>query len=106
MVRAGHELTRYADDLVILCRSEHEAVAALALLRDAMTRRGLTLHPDKTRVVDMSEPGGFDFLGYRFERDKKWPRSKSLVKLKDKVRDLTKRNNGHSLEAIIARLNP
>jgi len=106
MVRAGHELTRYADDLVILCRSAQEAVTALAQLREAMIRRGLTLHPEKTRVVDMSEPGGFDFLGYHFESDKKWPRSKSLVQLKDNVRDLTKRNNGHSLEAIITRLNP
>jgi RNA-directed DNA polymerase len=105
MVRAGHELTRYADDLVILCRSEQEAVAALAQLRDAMTRRGLTLHPEKTRVVDMSEPGGFDFLGYHFEAGQKWPRSKSLMKLKDNARALTKRNNGHSMKAIIARLN-
>jgi hypothetical protein len=48
-----------------------------------MTGRGLTLHPEKTRVVDMSQPGGFDYLGYHFERDKKWPRIKSLAKLKD-----------------------
>lgn len=106
MVRAGHELVRYADDQVILCKTEQEAQQALARLREEMTGRGLTLHPEKTRVVDMSQPGGFDFLGYHFERDKKWPRSKSLVKLKDNVRDLTKRNNGHNLEAIIARLNP
>jgi RNA-directed DNA polymerase len=105
VVHAGYELTRYADDQVILCRSEQEAVAALALLHDAMARRGLTLHPDKTRVVDMSEPGGFDFLGYHFEAGKKWPRSKSLTKLKDSVRALTKRNNGHSLQAIVTRLN-
>ncbi len=105
VVRAGHELTRYADDQVILCRSEQEAVAALALLRDAMARRGLTLHPEKTRVVDMSEPGGFDFLGYHFEAGEKWPRTKSLAKLKDNVRALTKRNNGHSMQAIVTRLN-
>jgi RNA-directed DNA polymerase len=105
VVRAGYQLTRYADDQVILCRSEQEAVAALVLLRDAMTRRGLTLHPEKTRVVDMSEPGGFDFLGYHFDAGEKWPRTKSLTKLKDKVRALTKRNNGHSMQAIIARLN-
>ena len=105
MVRAGHELTRYADDLVILCRSKQEADAALALLRDEVTRLGLTLHPDKTRVVDMSEPGGFDFLGYHFEAGEKWPRNKSLAKLKDNVRGLTKRNNGHSMSTIIGRLN-
>jgi RNA-directed DNA polymerase len=106
MVRAGHPLIRYADDQVILCKTEQEAQQALARLREEMIGRGLTLHPEKTRVVDMSQPGGFDFLGYHFERDKKWPRSKSLGKLKDNVRGLTKRNNGHSMEAIIARLNP
>ena len=106
MVRAGHQLIRYADDQVILCKTEPEAQQALARLREELTRRGLTLHPEKTRVVDMSQPGGFDFLGYHFERDKKWPRSKSLMKLKDNVRGLTKRNNGHSMEALIARLNP
>jgi RNA-directed DNA polymerase len=105
MARAGYEMTRYADDLVILCRSEQEALAALALLRDAMTERGLTLHPAKTRVVDMSGPGGFDFLGYHFEAGKKRPRAKSLKKLKDNVRALTKRNNGHCMQAIITRLN-
>lgn len=106
MVRAGYQPIRYADDQVILCRTEQEAEQALARLRKEMACRGLTLHPEKTRVVDMSQPGGFDFLGYHFERDKKWPRKKSLAKLKDNVRELTKRNNGHSLESIIARLNP
>jgi RNA-directed DNA polymerase len=106
MVRAGDELTRYADDLVILCKTEQEAQQALARLREELTGRGLTLHPEKTRLVDMSQPGGFDFLGYHFERNEKRPRRKSLVKVKDNVRGLTKRNNGHSLETIIARLNP
>jgi RNA-directed DNA polymerase len=106
IVRAGFELTRYADDQVILCRTEAEAHEALARLREEMTRCGLTLHAEKTGVVDISQPGGFDFLGYHFEGNEKRPRRKSLVKLKDNVRGLTKRNHGHSLEAIIARLNP
>jgi RNA-directed DNA polymerase len=53
----------------------------------------------------MREPGGFDFLGYHFEAGQKWPRAKSLTKLKNNVRALTKRNNGHSMQAIITRLN-
>jgi len=105
MVRAGQELIRYADDQVILCKTEREAQEALVRLREELTGRGLTIHPEKTRVVDMSQPGGFDFLGYHFECGQKRPRSKSLMKLKDNVRGLTKRNNGHSLEAIIVRLN-
>ena len=91
IVRAGFELTRYADDQVIHCRTEREAHAALARLREEMSRCGLTLHAEKTGVVDMSQPGGFDFLGYHFEGNEKRPRRKSLVKLKDNVRGLTKR---------------
>ena len=84
MAAAGFEMIRYADDLVILCRSEAEAHRALELLGDLTTERGLTLHPVKTRLVDVSIPGeGFDFLGYHFERGTRWPRKKSLKKLKD-----------------------
>jgi RNA-directed DNA polymerase len=49
MMKAGFEMIRYADDLVILCRSEAEARRALALLEDLTQERGLTLHPEKTR---------------------------------------------------------
>lgn len=103
---AGFEMIRYADDLVILCRSEAEASRALDLLGDLTTRRGLTLHPDKTRLVDLSIPGeGFDFLGYHFERGTRWPRPKSLRKLKDAIRSKTKRSNGRSLAVIIEDAN-
>ena len=71
MARAGHARVRYADDQVILCKTEQEAQQALARLREEMTGRGLTLHPEKTRVVDVSQPGGFDFLGYHFERERR-----------------------------------
>jgi RNA-directed DNA polymerase len=66
---------------------------------------GLKLHPLKTRVVDTTQPGGFDFLGYHFERGQRWPRPKSLNKLKDKIRAQTKRANGNSLSVIISRVN-
>jgi Reverse transcriptase (RNA-dependent DNA polymerase) len=95
-------MVRYADDFVILCRSEGDAQRALALVQQWTTQAGLTLHPEKTRIVDATKHGGFDFLGYHFERGYKWPRQKSLKKLKDKIRVLTKRNNGHRLQVIIA----
>lgn len=105
LVREGYEVTRYADDLVILCTSEREADRALARLREEMTGRGLTLHPEKTRVTTVHRKGGFDFLGYHFEQKGRRPREKSLVKFKDRVRELTRRLNGNSLPTIIARLN-
>lgn len=102
----GYAMVRYADDLVILCKTEAEARQALERLEAEMNRRKLTLHPEKTRLVDATQPGGFDFLGYHFERGYRWPRKKSLDKLKDTVRRYTPRTNGQSLQYIIARLNP
>jgi RNA-directed DNA polymerase len=68
MAGQGAEMVRYADDFVILCASREEAQAALEAVRRWMEAAGLTLHPTKTRIVDASQPGGFDFLGYHFER--------------------------------------
>lgn len=105
MAQAGLELVRYADDLVVLCRSQAEAEAALGRVREWTAQAGLTLHPEKTRIVDATLRGGFDFLGYHFERGYRWPRRKSLDKLKDAIREKTGRTNGHSLEQIVIEVN-
>jgi len=105
MVKTGWEMVRYADDFVILCRSEAEAQNALAAVRQWVSEAGLTLHPEKTRIVNAAQPGGFDFLGYHFERGKKWPRKKSLGKLKDRVRAQTARLDGRNWERIVTGLN-
>ena len=105
LAAAGYEMVRYADDLVILCRSEAEAQAALSLLDALLRSRGLQLHPDKTRVVDAIQPGGFDFLGYHFEQGRRRPRKQSLRKLKDALRHATPRTSGVSLAVTIERLN-
>lgn len=102
---AGYEMVRYADDLVILCRTAEEAAAALALVQRWTEAAGLRLHPTKTQLVDLQQPGGFDFLGYHFEHGHRWPRAKSLRRLKDAVRQKTRRTNGHSLAVIIADVN-
>jgi len=105
MAAAGWEMVRYADDFVILCRSQAEAQAALEAVRAWVSEAGLSLHPEKTRVVDANAPGGFDFLGYHFERGMRWPREKSLQQLKDRVRAKTPRLDGRSLRAIVSDLN-
>ena len=105
MTRNGCEMVRYADDFVVLCSSQEEAQKALEQISQWVEENGLKLHPTKTRLVDASQRGGFDFLGYHFEREKKWPRKKSLSKLKDAIRSKTPRNNGRSMKAICADLN-
>jgi len=105
MQEQGIEMVRYADDFVILCRTEAEARHALAIVEEWTKANGLTLHPEKTHIVDTTQRGGFDFLGYHFERGYRWPREKSLNKFKDAIRGKTRRTNGHSLEAIILDVN-
>jgi len=81
MSEAGYQMIRYADDFVILCQTQEEAQNALELIGGLTAERGLTLHPQKTRLVDVAKPGeGFDFLGYHFEQDTRWPRTKSMKK--------------------------
>jgi RNA-directed DNA polymerase len=106
MEQAGYGYVRYADDCVIVCRTREEAEGALQRIHDQMASLKLTLHPEKTKLIDVTAPGGFDFLGYHFERGKRYPRKKSLRKLKDTVRQWTGRSNGHSLRQLIAILNP
>lgn len=112
MEAEGYAMSRYADDMVVLCRTREEAEKALESVRAWMEKAGLTLHPEKTRIVDMSEPKThFDFLGYRFQRSGKGqliklPRPKSEAKLKEGVRKATKRCNGHAMEVIIRKINP
>lgn len=111
MAGEGFAMVRYADDIVVLCRSREEAEKALGILKAWMEKAGLALHPEKTRLVDMTEAGShFDFLGYRFKRSRqgkliRLARPKSLGKLKETIKPKVKRNNGQSMEAIIAEVN-
>jgi len=105
MAAHGFEMTRYADDFVILSRSSEQAAGALDQVKQWVGENGLTLHPDKTRLVKVTEEP-FEFLGYRFDHGRRWPRKKSLAKLKETIRLRTKRTNGTSLPQIIATLNP
>jgi RNA-directed DNA polymerase len=105
MDKQGREMIRYADDFIILCRSQAEAQEALAAVAAWVKEVGLVLHPSKTRIVDASQPGGFDFLGWHFERGWKWPREKSVARFKEVLRDQTPRKHGQSLPRIIGGLN-
>jgi RNA-directed DNA polymerase len=118
------ELVRYADDFVVLCRSEREANAALRSVGEILAALGLQLHPDKTKVVDLRDGReGFDFLGWHFrarvsgrllERGvrryylHRWPSQRSMKRLRDKVKAKTGRNRVgiKDVRELIAELNP
>jgi RNA-directed DNA polymerase len=105
MAERGWQMVRYADDFVVLCRSEAESREALEAVRQWTEQSGLTLHEHKTRLVN-AQTEGFEFLGYRFKQGRHWPRDKSVQKLKDTVRRKTPRTSGQSLEQILADVNP
>ena len=112
LLKGGYQSARYADDMVILCRTAAEADEALSLVRQWMEGARLTLHPEKTRIVDLTQPGAyFDYLGYRFKRTAankrliRVPRPKSMKKLHEGLCPITRRCNGYSLDEIIRCIN-
>lgn len=104
MSASGFEMVRYADDFVILCRSREEAESALSLVHRWVEDNGLTLHPEKTVIVD-SRAQSFSFLGYSFRGEHIYPRKQSREKFITRIVELTPRKSGHALEYTIHRIN-
>lgn len=104
LVGAKFEMVRYADDIVILCRGLEEAKEALAVVQAWTAEAGLTLHPEKTKIVDACVEG-VEFLGYCFKRGERFPRGKSVQQVRNAIREVTRRANGHSLGFIIFRVS-
>ena len=123
MRRRGYQLTRYADDWVITCKSVAEARAAVAAALRILKQLGVVLHPQKTRIVHVQH--GFEFLGYKIKRGKAlrlpaskirsqarsgalyaYPREKSICRFKEQVRQRTKRRVPLRTRELIAELNP
>jgi RNA-directed DNA polymerase len=123
MRRKGYQLTRYADDWVITCKSAAEARAAVDAALRILRQLGVELHPQKTRIVHIQH--GFEFLGYKIKRGKKlqlpeskirsrarsgalyaYPREKSIRRFKEQVRQRTRRRVPLNTEDLIEGLNP
>ncbi|MEO8660959.1 MAG: group II intron maturase-specific domain-containing protein, partial [Bryobacteraceae bacterium] len=114
------KLVRYADDLVALCRTESACREALRRIGLVMNRLGLTLHPVKTRMVDLRKgKQSFEYLGCTIRKKRsiqrkpwvhyvqRWPSPKATKKMRDRVRELTsKRQSGQDVKQIIAELTP
>jgi len=110
------QLVRYADDFVIICGTEREAREALHRVEQIMTRLKLTLHPTKTRIVNMNREG-FDFLGFHFHKDRSknthklvpymWPSQKAMKLVRIKIYGITERKwLCKTLHELIQFLNP
>lgn len=117
-------LVRYADDFVVMCDTKAAVEEARQRVGTVLTRLGLELHPEKTRLVDLSRGReGFDFLGCHlhkrmsgpiWERTRRrvyylhrWPSPRAMRQVRARVRGLTPRPRCHAdLRAIIAEINP
>ena len=94
----GWRHVRYADDFVVLCRSREEAEQALAYVKEVLGNLQLSLQETKTRLTDFQE--GFEFLGFRFRYYHLGIGTKAIERFKDKVRTLTRRQQGRNVGSI------
>jgi group II intron reverse transcriptase/maturase len=113
-------LVRYADDFVVLCRTEAQAREALRRVGLILQHLGLEAHPEKTRLVAVEGgTGSFEFLGCRLKKCRsvrypgrlylqRWPSPRSMKQLRTRIRELTDaRSSGvKDVRVVIARLNP
>jgi len=114
-------LVRYADDFVVMCGTQSMANEARRRIGIIMERLGLTLHPDKTRLVDLRRgKGSFTFLGCTVRKrrsiqrapDKhymhRWPSPKAMKRIRERVHELTDHHahRNRDVKDVIASLNP
>jgi len=90
----GLRFVRYADDFVVLCRTESQAKKAHQAVRVFVEQLGLTLSPEKTQVTTFLR--GFTFVGFEVRSHSRKMRAKSVQKYKDRIRELTLRS--HNLD--------
>lgn len=113
--RTPRAYVRYADDFVVFCKSKEDAQAVTQILTEWLAKRGLSLSPQKTRIVHLR--CGFDFLGFNIrhyntpstKRGYKLlikPSQKSVQRIKVKLRERWKRFVGKPIEVILKELNP
>lgn len=105
MKRRGHRIVRYADDILILCRTQSAAEHARQVATDILEGPlRLTVNKDKTHLVHASQ--GIKFLGVEIFSTRISIQSKKLTAFKAKVKAITRRNSPVNLEQVITDLNP
>ena len=108
MEAEGYVVIRYADDFVVLCRTEQKAREAHSRVKQILEGElALTVHPEKTKITHISR--GIEFLGYAIQWQRSLyaiPRDKSVERFKEKVRNLTRRSPRRRPQELIRRLNP
>jgi group II intron reverse transcriptase/maturase len=121
--RCSHlgRLMRYADDFVVMCKTQSQVNEAKRRVDEVMARLGLTLHPEKTRVVRLNwGKEGFTFLGHAIRKRRsiqrnprwhfmqRWPSPKAVKRIRARIHELTdvSRAGTSDVKNIIAKLTP
>jgi RNA-directed DNA polymerase len=108
MAPGSPTVVRYADDLVALCHTRHEAEQVKARLAEWLAPKGLTFNEDKTRVVTLDD--GFDFLGFTVRRQSGKllikPSKAALRRIRERLRTEMRALRGANALAVLKRLNP
>lgn len=99
LAKLGIRFVRYADDFVVLCRSESRAKEALIEVELLTDQLGLSLSPEKTHIATFRT--GFSFLGFDISSRSVRMRNKSVEKFKDGIRKLTRRSRNFDAEVIV-----
>ena len=101
--RRGHQYCRWADDFLILLKSERAAKRVMdGIVKYLEEELNLPVNKEKSGVLEIKNA---PFLGFQILRGKIRVRNKSRVKFKDKIRELTRRNNPLSMHQNIEELN-
>jgi RNA-directed DNA polymerase len=117
--RVEGKLVRYADDFVILFRTERDAAIGLHLVKLKLRELGLELNEAKTQIINThGGNGGFDFLGFHHRKvmspkykkhyAQKWPSTKAMKAIRSEIRAFLGRRAilNRSIEDVIRDLNP
>lgn len=124
MRRKGYQLTRYADDWLVTCRTRHEAQSVLSFAKRVLLKLGVVLNEEKTRIVHVNH--GLEFLGYKIKRGQRalkltsdkikskarqgalyaYPRQKSIDHFKEQIRKRTRRKAPVTTQELIEQINP
>ena len=113
--KTARTYVRYADDFVVLCKTQEDAITVKKLLTKELNKIGLELSKEKTRISHLDK--GFDFLGWNFRRytttsrgNKKCvlikPSKKNIQDFKDRLKEVFKEIRGHNQLAVIFKLQP
>jgi group II intron reverse transcriptase/maturase len=101
----GHRMIRYADDILILCKSKGASENALKVAKAYLEGElKLTVNAEKTHIAHSDE--GIKYLGVMIYTEKTRIQEEKLRTFKEKVKKMTRRNHGMNLEGIIKELNP